>query len=172
MQSPGGGNAIAGEPGGGNAIARRSRRRKCNLPARPAAEMQSPGAGRAPGEPENPSFMRTFVLMYFFVLFVLLYFYNLFGQTIQTSMQNLESLAQKMAELPLDAYETQQSIWTFMRNLEYVAQKMAEFNTPQPPWDKENSHNLLRQFIRGSTQNLESVAQKWLSYGHFLVFSY
>ena len=43
--------------------------------------------------------MSTFVLMYFFVLFVLLYFCNLFGLSIQTSMQNLESVAQKMAEL-------------------------------------------------------------------------
>ncbi len=35
----------------------------------------------------------------FFVLFVLLYFCNLFGLSIRTSMQNLESVAQKMAEL-------------------------------------------------------------------------
>ena len=43
--------------------------------------------------------MSTFLLMYFFVLFVLLYFYNLSGQSIRTSMQNLESVAQKMTEL-------------------------------------------------------------------------
>ena len=55
-------------------------------------------------------------------------------------MQNLESVAQKMAELPLDAAETPPSeapdhffhnlsgqyIQTSMRNLESVAQKMSE----------------------------------------------
>ena len=40
--------------------------------------------------------MSTFGLMYFFLLF---YFCNLFGLSIQTSMQNLESVAQKMAEI-------------------------------------------------------------------------
>ena len=40
--------------------------------------------------------MSTFVLMYFFVLF---YVCNLFGLSIQTSMQNMESVAKKMAEL-------------------------------------------------------------------------
>ena len=44
----------------------------------------------------------------------------------------------KMAELPLDAPET------------------PPFDAP----DQKNSHNLLRQFIRSSMQNLESVAQK------------
>ena len=38
--------------------------------------------------------MSTFVLMYFF-----LYFCKLFGLSIRTSMQNLEAVAQKMAEL-------------------------------------------------------------------------
>ena len=52
-------------------------------------------------------------------------------------MKNLECVAQKMTELPLDAPET------------------PPFDTP----DKK-SHNLLRQFIRSSMQNLESVDQK------------
>ena len=34
-----------------------------------------------------------------YVLFVLFYFCNLFGISIRTSMQNLESEAQKMSEL-------------------------------------------------------------------------
>ena len=53
-------------------------------------------------------------------------------------MQNLESVAQKMAELPLDAPET--PLLT--------------------PLTKKMSHNLSGQSIRMSMQNLESVAQK------------
>ena len=52
-------------------------------------------------------------------------------------MQNLETVAQKIAELPLDAPET-------------------PLLTPLT----KKYHNLLRQFIQSSTQNLESVAQK------------
>ena len=52
-------------------------------------------------------------------------------------MQNLESVAQNMTELPLDAPET-------------------PLLTPLT----KKSHNLLRQFIRSSMQNLECVAQK------------
>ena len=37
--------------------------------------------------------------LYFFVLFVLLYFFILFGLSIRTFMQNLDSVAQKMSEL-------------------------------------------------------------------------
>ena len=54
-------------------------------------------------------------------------------------MQNLESVAQKMIELPLDAHET---------------------HPPLTPLTKKNSHNLSGQSIRISMQNLESVAQK------------
>ena len=64
---------------------------------------------------------------------------NLSGQSIRTSMQNLESVAQKTAEL-LHNYVilnyvitkfilcnlSGQSIRTSMQNLESVAQKMAE----------------------------------------------
>ena len=43
----------------------------------------------------------------FFSFFANLHFiHNLLNQSIQASMQNLESLAQKMAMLPLDALET------------------------------------------------------------------
>ena len=42
---------------------------------------------------KNARVMSTFVLMYF------LYFCNLFGLSIRTCMQNLESVAQKMTEL-------------------------------------------------------------------------
>ena len=45
-----------------------------------------------------------------------------------------------------------------MQNLECVAQKMAELPLDAP--DQKISHNLLRQFIQSSMQNLESVAQK------------
>ena len=69
---------------------------------------------------------------------ILLYYCHLFGQSIQTSMQNLESVAPKMAELLLDAPET------------------PSFHAP----DQKKSHNLLRQFIPSSMQNMESVAQK------------
>ena len=55
--------------------------------------------------------------------------HNFSGQSIQTSMQNLESLAQKMAELPLEAP------------------------------DKKKYHNLLGQSIGTSMQNLDSVAE-------------
>ena len=48
-----------------------------------------------------------------------------------------QPIAQKMAELPLDAPET----------------------PPLTPLTKK-SHNLLRQFIQNSMQNMESVAQK------------
>ena len=53
-------------------------------------------------------------------------------------MQNMESVAQKMAELPLDAPEN------------------PPFDTPE----QKKSHNLSRQSIQTSIQNLESVAQK------------
>ena len=52
-------------------------------------------------------------------------------------MQNLESLAQKMAELPLNAPET---------------------DPPSEPPDQKNSHNLLGLSIQTSMQKLESVA--------------
>ena len=45
-----------------------------------------------------------------------------------------------------------------MKNLESVAQKMAELSLDAPYQKK--SHNLLRQFIGRSMKNLESVAQK------------
>ena len=59
---------------------------------------------------------------------------NLSGQSIRTSMRNLESVAQEMAELLHNYVITKfilrnlsgQSIRTSMRNLEAVAQKMAE----------------------------------------------
>ena len=53
-------------------------------------------------------------------------------------MQNLESVAQKLAELPLGAPET----------------------PPSDAPDQKNSHNLSGQSIQTSMQNLESVAQK------------
>ena len=53
-------------------------------------------------------------------------------------MQNLESVAQKMAELPLDAPET----------------------PPSDAPDQKKSHNLSGQSIQTSMQNMESVAQK------------
>ena len=66
-------------------------------------------------------------------------------------MQNLESVAQKMTELPLDAPETpsllmplikkshnlpERSIQTSMQNLESVAQKTVELplDAPEPPF--------------------------------------
>ena len=66
--------------------------------------------------------------------YVLNYFFNLFGISILTSMLNLESVAQKMAELLHNYVITKfilrnlsgQSIQTSMQNLESVAQKMAE----------------------------------------------
>ena len=64
--------------------------------------------------------------------------HNLLREFIRSSMQNLESVVQKMSELPLDAPET------------------PPYDTP----DQKKSHNLLTQFIRSSMQNLESVAQK------------
>ena len=88
-------------------------------------------------------------------------------------MQNLETVAQKMAELPLDAPESpllmpltkkkshnllRQFIRNSMQYLESVDQKMAELPLDVP--DQKKSHNLLRQFIRSSMQNMESVAQK------------
>ena len=62
---------------------------------------------------------------------------NLSGQSIRTSMQNLESVAQKMAEL-LHNY-----VITYIRN--YVITKFI-------------LRNLSGQSIRTSMQNLESVA--------------
>ena len=53
-------------------------------------------------------------------------------------MQNMESVAQKMAELPLDAPET----------------------PPSDAPDQKKSHNLSGQSIQTSMQNMESVAQK------------
>ena len=66
-------------------------------------------------------------------------------QFVRTSMQNLESVDQKMAVLPLDVHEPPP-----------LLMPLTIF-----------SHNLLGQFIRTSMQNLESVTQKWPSYGHF-----
>ena len=54
-------------------------------------------------------------------------------------MQNLESVAQKMAKLPLDTPETS----PFLTHL-----------------TKKISHNLLGQSMRTYMQNLESVGQK------------
>ena len=57
---------------------------------------------------------------------------HLVGQSIWISMQNLESVAQKMAELWVLLYFLYfcilfgLSIRTFMQNLDYVAQKMSE----------------------------------------------
>ena len=67
-----------------------------------------------------------------FLHFVLMYFCTLFGLSIQTSMQNLKSVAQKMAELlQITKFILRnlsgQSVRTSMQNLEVVAQKMAEF---------------------------------------------
>ena len=66
------------------------------------------------------------------------FFHNLSGQSIQTSMQNLESVAQKWLNYPLTPLRP--PLLT--------------------PLTKKNSHNLLCQFIQTSMQNLETVAQK------------
>ena len=63
--------------------------------------------------------------------------HNLLGHSIQTSMQNLESVAQKMAVLPLDTPES----------------------LPSDTTDKK-SQNLLGHSIQTSMPNLESVAKK------------
>ena len=52
--------------------------------------------------------VQTFLFALYVFIIIFLYF-SIFGLSIQTSMQNLEYLAQKMAELPLDAPETQPS---------------------------------------------------------------
>ena len=78
--------------------------------------------------------------VFLFTKFIL---YNLLGQSIRTSMQNLEYVAQKMAELlhnyiifgghfVFEVHFSKNhnllglSIQTSMPNLEYVAQKMAD----------------------------------------------
>ena len=84
----------------------------------------------------RPNFKFNFCTFVLFVLFMFfpLYFanmhfvQNLLRRSIQTSIHNLECVAQKMAELHLDTPET----------------------PPFDAHDKKKSHNLLRQFIRSS----------------------
>ena len=88
---------------------------------------------------ENLHFLVFFVFFYFFILyfctFILFVLSHLVGQSIWTSMQNLESAAKKMTELWVLLYLhtfctfviclDYRSIQTSMQNVESVAQKMA-----------------------------------------------
>ena len=86
--------------------------------------------------------------------------YNFLRQTMQTSIQNLESVAQKMAELSLDAQENPPPSQFYCFHIYKLSYPLTPLRPLLLTPLTKKYHNLLRQFIGSSMQNLESVAQK------------